>query len=105
MATTLIATGDGGGSVTGGAGIDGITLGAGDDTVIFTAASDSTNDSQDVITGFSSGNDVLAITTGGGDNYLESNDTAAADFDAVVTLAELAFDAGVDVYVSVGFWR
>ena len=98
-----IATGDGGGSVTGGAGNDGITLGAGDDTVIFTAASDSTNDSQDVITGFSSGNDVLAITTGGGDNYLESNDTAAADFDAVVTLAELAFDAGVDVYVSVGF--
>ena len=74
-----IATGDGGGSVTGGAGSDSITLGAGDDTVIFTAASDSTNDSQDAITGFSSGNDVLAITTGGGDNYLESNDTAAAD--------------------------
>ena len=98
----IIDTGAGGGAVTGGDGADTITLGSGDDTVVFAAGTESSNDAFDTITGFTSGNDSLDLTTTTGNAVIEIVlDSDQNDFAAVEALAGAAYASGQDVYVSV----
>jgi len=121
----VIDGGSGNDTITGGRGQDDMTGGTGSDTFVFVggtgndgtglgtsaSGSDATNDA-DVITDFSTGNDTIDLTNANdtGDGFLDDNaatdiiinlDNDAANFEAVVDLAEAVFTTGNDVYVSV----